>query len=768
MGNLRCRAVATAILVFCATVGPSHAAGTVVCAMPATALPGVAFTLTNLATPATGTGVYAIEDQIPVGWTASQLSHGGALDTNQWKLKWGPFFDSTPRTLTGRLTPPAQAEGVYTFSGEASFDGAAVSMTGVRQITVQGAALAGEVVCAMPAHYVPGLPFTVTNAAQPVANVQVYSVEDQVPAGWLVAGLSHGGVFDATNHKAKWGPFFEHTARELSYEITPPLTATGLVTFAGVGSFDGVPVPITGPRQTRPVTSTVVSTMPSTFQPTIGFTVTLAITATPQVAVYAVQDQVPDGWTVSQISGDGQFDATNRTVKWGPYFINAPATFSYLATPPAAADGTATFVGAGSFNGVSVPITGPRRCTAVGSSVVRTLPLTFLPGLAFGVANVATPAPHVSVYALEEAVPAGWSVNAGTISEGGHFDAAHRTVKWGPFFDGAARVLSYEATPPGAAAGTFAFDGMGSFDGIAVAVTGARQTIALPPAQANAIVRILPETLRAGASVAVTNLGSVAENVFVYALEETVPPGFTVSNITAGGFFDTAHRKIKWGPFFDNLPRTFTYRLAAPPEAGGVYPLTGEGSFDGQPVPIGGLTNLTVLPNHRPIARDDSLVRLENEAASVPLSKLLANDSDPDGDALTLSPLPSPTTNGAALTLSNGVVSYTPPAGFNGPDGFTYTVSDGFGGTASATVTVTVLGPGPGQNIKAYGFTNGLFWLRLGGVPGRTYTLQATDNLHPPVWVALGTRVAAANGEFEFVDPDPNRPPLRFYRSAWP
>jgi hypothetical protein len=73
---------------------------------------------------------------------------------------------------------------------------------------------------------------------------------------------------------------------------------------------------------------------------------------------------------------------------------------------------------------------------------------------------------------------------------------------------------------------------------------------------------------------------------------------------------------------------------------------------------------------------------------TIPVADLLANDSDADGDALTVVSVQD-AVNGT-VALAGGNVVFTPDADYFGPASFTYTVSDGNGGTATATVDITV------------------------------------------------------------------------------
>ncbi len=92
--------------------------------------------------------------------------------------------------------------------------------------------------------------------------------------------------------------------------------------------------------------------------------------------------------------------------------------------------------------------------------------------------------------------------------------------------------------------------------------------------------------------------------------------------------------------------------------------------------------------NNPPEAVDDSAQTVEDTPVII---SVIANDSDLDGDALTVSEIGIPLHGTAVINGGGTTVTYTPSAGYSGPDRFNYTVSDGNGGTASAMVSITVL-----------------------------------------------------------------------------
>ncbi|RZK99884.1 MAG: tandem-95 repeat protein [Rubrivivax sp.] len=120
--------------------------------------------------------------------------------------------------------------------------------------------------------------------------------------------------------------------------------------------------------------------------------------------------------------------------------------------------------------------------------------------------------------------------------------------------------------------------------------------------------------------------------------------------------------------------------------AGGVYTITVQAD-DGHGGVVTQVFNLTAV-NVGPVAGADHATLAEDGSAS---GNVLANDSDPDGDALSVNTTPVLAPKHGTLVLhSDGSYLYTPDANYHGTDSFTYQLVDADGGTSTATVSFTI------------------------------------------------------------------------------
>ena len=90
-------------------------------------------------------------------------------------------------------------------------------------------------------------------------------------------------------------------------------------------------------------------------------------------------------------------------------------------------------------------------------------------------------------------------------------------------------------------------------------------------------------------------------------------------------------------------------------------------------------TTLSGVAHVSPIAFDDSYTSLGNVGITVPAANgVLANDVDPDSSvSLSVVAAAGATSQGGAFAIAaDGSFSYQPPAGYEGPDSFTYTLTD--------------------------------------------------------------------------------------------
>ncbi|KIC35665.1 cadherin-like domain-containing protein, partial [Leisingera sp. ANG-M7] len=195
------------------------------------------------------------------------------------------------------------------------------------------------------------------------------------------------------------------------------------------------------------------------------------------------------------------------------------------------------------------------------------------------------------------------------------------------------------------------------------------------------------------------------------------------------------------GTLTDNGDGTLTYT----PNAG----YEGPDSFTYTISDDGGLSdtatvNLTVsaAANQAPDAVDDGLAVGHDTALVIDQSALLSNDSDPDGDPVTFDSFTNPS-NGTLADNGDGTLTYTPNAGYEGPDSFTYTISDDSGLSDTATVNLTVAAPPSGSGLVSDDFAGGPLDLAVWSVEG-------------PAGISAATGGNANDAFLELVTPDGN------------
>ena len=191
-----------------------------------------------------------------------------------------------------------------------------------------------------------------------------------------------------------------------------------------------------------------------------------------------------------------------------------------------------------------------------------------------------------------------------------------------------------------------------------------------------------------------SNAGDVVRDV---TIDDPIPPELT----------DLDYSHSETGPGPDPVGGSY-YTWALPgllPGEGGIITVTGvlttglpagyvftnSATIEGQYTPSGsdiasGTSSIqATVANAPPHAVNDSATTLVNTPVTI---SVLSNDSDPNGDPLTVSAVGAPISGTATINGGMAVV-YTCTVAAEGTDTFTYTANDG-SLEASATVTVTI------------------------------------------------------------------------------
>lgn len=155
-----------------------------------------------------------------------------------------------------------------------------------------------------------------------------------------------------------------------------------------------------------------------------------------------------------------------------------------------------------------------------------------------------------------------------------------------------------------------------------------------------------------------------------------------------------------------------------------------------------GSVTVTVNPVNDPPTANDDTFDVPKDATAKTLDVLSNDTIAPDvGETLTITAVTQGTQGGSVqIAADQRSVTYTPVAGYEGTETFTYTISDGNGGTDQATVTVRVLEYTP-RSISGVVAANGA---QLGGMP---IDLVGTDEFGNAI---TRNTVSLADGTFSF------------------
>ncbi len=295
-----------------------------------------------------GTLAISLEDQLPTGWTASNISNNGVWDPAFNSVKWA--IDLTfPDQVSYDALPPPDTSGVHCFDGVISIDGGP-----------------DDPVCGDECLDGPAGAFIPADSPQPpcpscgdcsCATCEDRQVEGCESSGYVCAWRSgcNDDMAGATRSAYIWTHgecYCWNSDDEMWYEVPCPPSTSGcceegrLEPLRGDGSAD----------RTLPVSAAVGSWFP----------VLIDIEPPPGVSVVALEDQPPTGWEVQAISDNGVWDEIHGKVKWGPYYYpNIPSQVGYEALPPLGTMGQHCFNGAVSFDGFNQSIEGD-SCMHVG------------------------------------------------------------------------------------------------------------------------------------------------------------------------------------------------------------------------------------------------------------------------------------------------------------------------------------------------------------------------------------------------------------------
>jgi len=264
---------------------------------------------------------------------------------------------------------------------------------------------------------------------------------------------------------------------------------------------------------------------------------------------------------------------------------------------------------------------------AQAPGATRILPGFFEDQVLFRVLVEVTPPDSASVHSVEERFPLGWRVSE--VTHGGTIDLAGHSLRWGPFADNLPRTLGYKLMPPIDFSFEGVFQGTAVFNTNIVPIQGPTTLVKRP----GRVERTLPSSYLPGQPIEVQLAVRPGASALAWALQETIPDGWSPSSTPTHASFDPRTRALKWGPFLDPAPRGLTYSLRPNLVLRTPAVFSGTAIFESTPVPVTGDSTFPlrssritrVLP---PPFTPGTLARIQIEADPAPYVETYTVEED--------------------------------------------------------------------------------------------------------------------------------------------
>jgi len=317
--------------------------------------------------PPNGATIVALEDGPPAGWVAVEISDGGVFDMVNWKVKWGPFFvPNVPPAVSYKVIPVNDQAVAVCFSGTISIDGISEPICGRACVNVA---------CA---------PFMAADLPQPPCPPCLIGDCNSCPTGTCRDGRIT--LCEVIGYACAWKRGCNDDLNGMARAAFVWRNGECYCWDDGAGNWfpTGCPPPESGycpadggsPAPGTDAESAaggkVTIQVPRERHTDRGAARTLQaqVRFTPPAgaSVMAFELDIPQGWTVSNLANDGQWDDSHRKAKWGPFFddVSPVITFELVADRDGRSIGrpkamsraelVSVLNGRVSFDGVAYPI----------------------------------------------------------------------------------------------------------------------------------------------------------------------------------------------------------------------------------------------------------------------------------------------------------------------------------------------------------------------------------------------------------------------------